>query len=77
MLTNIHAAPAEGNFCNQGGKAVTPLIVADYKHQMRCVRKGNLKANNYTISRLRWKWTKKLFFHLLDLAILNSYILLS
>jgi len=23
-----------------------------------------------------WKWTKKLFFHLLDLAIVNSYILL-
>ena len=24
-----------------------------------------------------WKWTKKPFFHLLDLAIVNSYILLS
>ena len=77
MLTNIHAAPAEGNFRNEGGKAVTPLIVADYEHHMRCVHEGNLKANNYTISRRRWKWTKKLFFHLLDLAILNSYILLS
>ena len=21
MLTNIHSAPAEGNFCNEGGKA--------------------------------------------------------
>ena len=77
MLTNIHAAPAEGNFRNERGNAVTPLIVTDYKHHMRCVRKGNWKANNYTISRPRWKWTKKLFFHLLDLAILNSYILLS
>jgi hypothetical protein len=44
---------------------------------MRRLRKGMWKANNYTISRPRWKWTKKLFFHLLDLAILNSYILLS
>ena len=77
MLTNIHAAPAEGNFRNEGGKAVTPHIVADYKHHMRCLRKGKWKANNYTISRPTWKWTKKLFFHLLDLAILNSYILLS
>jgi len=34
-------------------------------------------ANSYTASRQTWKWTKKLFFHLLDLAIVNSYILLS
>jgi hypothetical protein len=30
-------------------------------------------ANNYST----WKWTKKLFFHLFNLAVLNSYILLS
>jgi len=32
-------------------------------------------ANSYSISRRTIKQTKKLFFHLLDLAILNSYIL--
>ena len=32
---------------------------------------------SYSISRRTWKWTNKLFFHLLDLTILNSYILLS
>jgi len=34
-------------------------------------------ANSYTASRQTCKWTKKLFFHLSDLAIDNSYILLS
>jgi len=34
-------------------------------------------ANSYTASRWTWKWTKKLFSHPLDLAIVNSYILLS
>lgn len=34
-------------------------------------------ANSYSISHHTWKQTKKLFFHLSDLAILNSYILLS
>jgi hypothetical protein len=34
-------------------------------------------ANSYSINRRTWKWTKKLFFHLFDLAILNSYILFS
>jgi len=34
-------------------------------------------ANSYSINHRTWKWTKKLFFHLFDLAILNSYILFS
>jgi hypothetical protein len=32
-------------------------------------------ANSYSISRRILKWMKKLFFHLLDLAIFNSCIL--
>ena len=34
-------------------------------------------TETYSINRRTWKWTKKLFFHLFDLAILNSYILVS
>ena len=34
-----------------------------------------LEFRGYSISRRTFKRTKKLFFHLLDLAILNSYIL--
>ena len=34
-------------------------------------------ANSYSINRRTWKWTKKLFFHLFDLTILNSHILFS
>jgi len=34
-------------------------------------------ANSYSISRHTFKWTTKLFFHLLDLTVLNSWILLS
>ena len=34
-------------------------------------------ANSYTVSRRTWSGQKKLFFHLLDLAVINSYILLS
>ena len=37
--------------------------------------KGDRMANSYSISCRTFKWTKKLFFHLLDLAILNGYIL--
>ena len=47
----------------------------DYNHHMSYVDKGDRMAKSYSISRRTFKWTKKLFFHLLDLVILNSYIL--
>src|SRR5215510_2721414 len=34
-------------------------------------------ANSYSMIRRTFKWTTKLFFHLLDLTVLNSWILLS
>jgi len=77
ILTNIHDAPAEGNFCDSNGKAIKPQIVTDYNRHMGYVGKGDRMANSYSINRRTWKWTKKLFFHLFDLAILYSYILFS
>ena len=41
MLTNIHSAQAEGNFCNGGGKAIKLQIVMDYNHHMGYVDKGD------------------------------------
>jgi len=74
LLMNIHNAPADGNFYIEGGKAMKPQIVTDYNCHMGFVDKGNRIAKSYSISRDTFKWTKKLFFHLLDLAILNSYV---
>jgi hypothetical protein len=76
ILTNIHDPPAEGNFCDESGNALKPAIVADYNRHMGYVDKGDRMTNSYSISRRTWKWTKKLFFHLLDQTILNSHILL-
>jgi len=42
---------------------------------MGYVDKGDRMANSYSVSRHTFKWMKKLFFHLLDLVILNSHIL--
>jgi hypothetical protein len=66
MLTNINNAPAEGNFCNERGKSIKLQFVMDYNHHMGYVDKGDRMANSYTTSRHTFKWTKKLFFHLLD-----------
>ena len=77
ILTNMQDVPAEVNFCDNNGKAVKPQIVADYNCYMGYVDKGDRMANSYSINRRTWKWTKKGFFHLPDLTILNSYILFS
>ena len=51
--------------------------MADYNRHMEHVDNTDRMANSYTASRRTWKWAKKLFFHLLDLTIVNSCILLS
>ena len=77
LLTNIHDPPKEGNYCDEHGNAIKPAIVADYNLHMGHLDNADRMADSYTASHPTWKWKKKLFFHLLDLAIVNSYILLS
>jgi hypothetical protein len=59
----------------KGAKAVKPLIIEDYTSRMGYVDLSDTMANSYSISKKTWKWTKKFFLHLLDLTILNSFIL--
>jgi hypothetical protein len=72
MLMNNHKVPADGNFCNVGRKVTKVQIVMDYNRHMGYVDKRSTIAKSYSISCVTLKWTKKLFFHLLDLAIPNS-----
>jgi hypothetical protein len=76
MPTNMHAAPAEGNFCDQHRNAIKPATVANYNKHMGYLTKSTRwqTVSGYSVSRWTWKWRKKLFFHFLILA---SFILLS
>ena len=77
LLTNIHDPPTEGNYHDEHGNVIKPAIVVDYNRYTGHVDNADKMVNSYTASRRTWKRTKTLFFHLLDLAIVNSYILLS
>jgi len=44
---------------------------------MGYVDNSDRMANGYSMSRRTFKWTTKLFFHFLNLTVLNSWILLS
>jgi len=62
ILTNIHSAPVEGNFWNEGGKAIKPQIVMDYNHHMGYVDMGDRMANSYSISQCTFNGQKNCSF---------------
>jgi hypothetical protein len=74
MLSNIHPSPAQGQVMDDSGRSIKPKIVEDYNTHMGYVDMSDRMANSYSICRRTWKWTKKLFFHLLDLSVLNAFI---
>jgi hypothetical protein len=74
---DIHHAPLEGNFCDEQRNPMKLLTVTDYSHHMGQVNNRDRMANSYSINQFTRQWTKQLFFHLLDLSTLNSYILLA
>ena len=76
-LTNIHSPSTEGNYRDEHGNAIKQAIVADYNRHMGHDDNTDRMANSYMASCRTWKWTKTFFFHLLNQAIVNSYILLS
>ena len=76
MLTNMDPPPAEENFCGDGNHPVKPNIMERYNQHVGYINNSDRKANNYLMSRCTFKWSTKLFFHLLDLTVLNSWILL-
>jgi len=69
--------PAEENFCDDSNHSMKPHIVERYNQHVGYVDSSDCMANSYSMSQRTFKWTTKLFFHLLDLTVLNSWILLS
>jgi len=77
VLTNMDPPPAKGNFCDDSNCPVKPHIVEWYNRHMGYVNNTDRMANSYSMSQCTFKRTTKLFFHLLDLTAINSWILLS
>jgi len=71
----MHAPPAEGNFTQESGQAIKPRVAEDYNAYIGFVGKSDRMVNSYGIARRTWKWTKKLFFHLTDMTILNAFLI--
>ena len=52
-----------------------PLVVAEYNTYMGGVDKADQLLSYYPFSHRTVKWWKRAFFHLLDVALVNSYIM--
>ena len=75
MLTNIHNAPAEENFCDDHENTIKLIVVEDYNECM-----------DYIVNLAEWQMILLLvgvlrngirnYFSITDLTIENSYILL-
>jgi hypothetical protein len=72
----MHSPSLDRNSCDGHGKAVKLAIIKDYSRHMGYMGKSDHVMKSYAISRWTWKWIKKTF-HLLDLTILNSTIMLA
>jgi hypothetical protein len=75
LFTNMHEHPISGHYVDEEGNASKPLCIESYKRKMGFVDMSDMMANSYSISRKAWKWTKKLFFHLVDLTVLKAFII--
>ena len=75
ILTNMHTPLVGGNSTQESGYAIKLRVVKDYNAYMGFVDKSDRMVNSYGISCRTWKWTKKLFFHLRDMSILNLFLI--
>lgn len=73
ILTAMYNPPTNSIFCNEHGNTIKP---ESYRITTGYVYKGEM-VNSYPAQSWTWKWAKKLFFHLIDLTILNSFLLLT
>ena len=54
---------------------IRPSMVLVYNKKMGAVDRNNQMVENYKLNIKTLKWWKKLFFHLINVAIVNSYII--
>ena len=57
-------------------KIMKPDVVLDYNENMRLIDKADMQIGNVECVRKTQKWYKKLFFHLVDMCVLNAYNLM-
>ncbi|XP_046903421.1 piggyBac transposable element-derived protein 4-like [Hypomesus transpacificus] len=77
VISTVHASgmAATGKVDRVTGEGIVkPCCVLDYNRKMGAVDKGDMLNSYVPCARKTTKWYKKVFFHLLDNAVLNGFI---
>jgi len=78
VISTMHdasVAPVPGKLDKVSGQPILkPTAIQDYNKYMGAVDKSDQMVLLNTTVRKTLKWTKKLFFHLLDLSATNAFI---
>ena len=78
LLSTVHKAELR-NIVRKRGKRKQllwqPAIVDDYNRNMQAVDVNDEQMRNYELHRRSLNWPRKLFFHMLNMAITNAYLL--
>ncbi|XP_042856522.1 piggyBac transposable element-derived protein 4-like [Penaeus japonicus] len=75
MLSTIHRSESVDLPPNRRGEVRTkPKVVVDYNVGMKGVDLSDQMARSYEIPRKCHKWYQVLFYHLIDTALVNSYL---
>lgn len=73
MLTSCHTARKIKVTNSHGQELEKPECIADYNHNMGAIDRSDMLLSSTESIRKSTKWYKKIFFHLLDLTVLNSH----
>lgn len=77
MLSTTHSNKLKDNAKinrSTGQPIMKPNSVLDYNKNMGLIDKSNMQISFTDSARKTTKWYKKLCFHLMDMAILNSFV---
>jgi hypothetical protein len=80
LLSNFHN-PTETTQvqrrCKDGSTTMVscPIVLSEYNKHMNCVDKFDQNKKSCQIDRKAKKWWHRLFFHFIDAAVVNSYVL--
>ncbi|KAG5863717.1 hypothetical protein JTB14_034448 [Gonioctena quinquepunctata] len=74
MLTSIHNNEMRCLKNSRGENILKPAAIVDYNQNIGGVDKTDMLLSTTETVRKCIKWYKKVFFHLLDLAVLNSHV---
>jgi len=78
MLSSVHSPEMQetGKYDRNTNREIhKPKCIIDYNSNMGAVDQVDMQITFSECQRKTLKWYKKLFFHLLDLAIYNAYVL--